>query len=260
MLGRQSLTEESSAEIYEGTWNTNMLSQFDLTKGKTGPVLWNGQWYYANKLVPKRIPLLYLMRLIETLKPERVLEVGAGMGFNLIILAQRFPHIHFEGIELTANGVATANELRSSSEFLQAIEDFSPLPLIDRDAQKRIVFQQGSAASLPYPAASFDLVFTIQALEQMESIRKPALSEIARVGRYAAMFEPFSGMNRAFFSRIRVLSRDYFRGRVSDLKEVGLDPMWSNDKMPSKLDYNIGLVVSRSVQNQPASNSAIMAA
>ena len=68
----------------------------------------------------------------------------------------------------------------------------SPEPLLSRTAHQKITFMQGNAAELPFPDRSFDLVYTVHALEQMDEIAPKALSEIARVAKKRVIFiEPF---------------------------------------------------------------------
>ena len=60
-----------------------------------------------------------------------------------------------------------------------------------------VEFRQGNAAALPYPDRSFDVVYTILAVEQMESIREQAMREIVRVARsHVVMIEPLMDSNR----------------------------------------------------------------
>ena len=261
-IGRKKLSVQSSAEWYETKWSSNsVLSRMDLGSNdkKPGRVVWRKHLYYANNPAIKRVHLLYLMRLIEILNPTTVLEVGSGMGVNLLILANRFPTIRFTGVEPTENGHATAEQVKTWDALPDIAKNFSPLPLGSETAHNEIQFLRASAAALPFAKDAFDLTFTVQALEQMEAIRHQALSEIARVSKHTAMFEPFADFNKSLHHRIRVVSRDQFRGRISDLPSVGLEPLWSSDRMPSKLDYRIGVVLSRS-STTPTSASAIGAA
>ena len=65
---------------------------------------------------------------------------------------------------------------------------------------------------LALPDASQDLVFSVQALEQMESIRERALSEMARVSRkYVVMFEAFRDWNATGLHRDCIVGKNYFQ-------------------------------------------------
>ena len=92
-------------QVYENVWQeTTLAERFDLSRNQKTPMVWNGSRYFANPRGAKRVHLLYLMHLIERLEPKSVLEVGCGIGGNLFMLAARYPHIQFSGIELTDSG------------------------------------------------------------------------------------------------------------------------------------------------------------
>jgi SAM-dependent methyltransferase len=238
-------TPEEVHEIYEKRWHLETgITRFDLSTGHSYPTVWGERQYLAQPLGVKRVHLLYLMRIIERFSPRSVLEVGCGMGTNLAILANRFPDVAFHGIELTAAGRHAAEELRALSKLPDVLTRFSPLPLSDTSAHRRILVDQGNAADLPYDSYRFDLVYSVQALEQMESVRPRVLASVARVTRSAvAMFEPFADWNGGLWNRLRIAADDYFRGRVVHLEGVGLTPTLVTDNMPQKAFYGVGLVV-----------------
>ncbi len=113
--------------------------------------------------------------------------------------------------------------------------EFAPLPLADPSAFRRIEFHQGNAIRLPFEDGAFDLVYTVLALEQMEVVRAQALAEVARVAAlHTLMIEPFRDVNQALWPRLNVLRRDYFRGRIDDLRQYGLDPVLALDDFPQE--------------------------
>src|SRR5206468_12407287 len=124
--------------------------------------------------------------------------------------------IRFHGIELTKEGIQGATGFQQNFETLpEHLAAFSPLPVRDATGFRRIEFRQGTAAELPYANGEMDLVLTVLALEQMERIRKRALSEVARVaGGHTLMVEPFRDCNRSGRRWLNVLGRNYFRGRI----------------------------------------------
>jgi SAM-dependent methyltransferase len=199
------------------------------------PWEWRGRRLFASDVGATRVRQLLLIRVIERLQPRRILEVGCGNGINLILLAGRFPKIAFTGVELTEAGHRAARELQQRSELPPALRDYAPLPLADPTAFRAIDFRQGNATSLPFADGAFDLVITVLALEQMERVRQQALGEIARVaGRHTLMIEPFRDVNRAFWPRLNVLRRDYFRGRIADLRDYQLEPVLALDDFPQE--------------------------
>lgn len=67
--------------------------------------------------------------------PERVLEVGSGVGDGTAALARVFPHAQITGVDLAEEMVSTAKATNPGPEYVV-----------------------GDAAALPFPDATFDLV------------------------------------------------------------------------------------------------------
>lgn len=238
--------------VYEKKWTPEAaLSRFTHREENCDPVIWGDRRYFAYGIWIKRVHLLFLMRVIETLKPKRVLEVGSGMGLNLLLLAARFPEIQFSGIELTASGHEVAQALRASPKLPDELKSFSPLPIMDDQAHHKVELFQASAAQLPFEKNTFDLVYSIQALEQMEGIRDEVFAELARVcSGHIAMFEPFSDWNKTVMRQQLITSRKFFSAGIDDLRRYGFEPVFASDDMPTKLTYGVGLVVARRVQER----------
>jgi ubiquinone/menaquinone biosynthesis C-methylase UbiE len=185
-----------------------------------------------------------MMRVIEQLRPKSVLEVGCGMGINLFVLAARFPDISFHGIDLTASGIKAIEDMSMQHSLPQHLLDYSPEASQDPTANRRIQVRQGSAAEMPYDDGSFDLVYSISALEQMEAIRPSVMAELKRVSSgHVAMVEAFRDWNRWGMRRNYIVAQDYFACRLRDLPGYGLSPAFVTDDIPSKVNMAHGLVV-----------------
>jgi len=222
----------------------------------TTPCLWGTRALLADARGLKRVQLLYLMRLVGALAPASVLEVGFGNGQQLLPLAARFPHIRFAGVELTIAGVGAARAACSEPELPRALRDYAPESLVDLVAPRRLALVQGDASALPFADASFDLVYTVLALEQMEPVREAVLAEIARVARaHAAMIEPFREWNASGLRRNFIRAKGYFSGRIADLPRYGLEPVLVTDELPTKLRMGVGLVVAAVTRRSGASIS-----
>lgn len=80
----------------------------------------------------------------------------------------------------------------------------------------------------------------------MESIREQALGEMARVARrYVVMFEAFRDWNTTGLHRNCIVGKNYFQAWISDLGSFGLEPIYVQGDLPSKIDMNVGIVVAR---------------
>ena len=230
----ESEIEREYAEVWDGVGFENYRVSPPPTDG--APWEWRGRHWIVSRFGSARLKLLLTMRAIELCQPASVLEIGSGNGVNLLYLAGRFPGIRFAGLELTAQGVAAARGFQAAHERFPAENAaFSPLPLIDDTAFRRVEFTQGSAQRLPFADGSFDMAMTVLALEQMESIRADALRETPRAARRnVLMIEPFADLNRTGLHRRYIASRDYLRAGLADLRGYGLEPLWATADFPQK--------------------------
>ncbi|MEU4530016.1 methyltransferase domain-containing protein [Micromonospora ureilytica] len=94
--------------------------------------------------------------------PEHVLELGCGKGYNLKLLARRWPEADLLGIDITRTHVLAARrELRSLTNVYADVGDFLDTGLA---------------------AASFDLIYSIESLCHATDLPK-ALREVRRLAR-----------------------------------------------------------------------------
>jgi len=229
---------------YERQWGGTTAAEIVVAEEPATPFLWHGRRFLGPSRGIKRLQVLWLMTVVERLRPASLLEVGCGTGTNLALLAARFPAVRCAGIELTREGVEGFERLRQAGALPATLAAFSPLPPREPEALARVEVRLGSAAALPYPDGAFDLVVTVQALEQMEAIREQALAEIARVaGRATAMIEPFRDWNEDGVRRARILAHDYFAARIAELPRHGLEPVFAGAGLPAKVGLGVDLVV-----------------
>ena len=193
--------------------------------------------------------LLALMRVVEQYQPATVAEVGLGSGINLFALAGRFPHIQFSGVEVNADAVRRARALQQVDAMPPAIREFSPEPLRDPGAHRRVVLQAGDARALSWADRSVDMVFTKLALERMQAFRDRALAELRRVARdYVVMIEAVREWNVDGIRRDYIASKRYFDCAVSELPALGLEPVAMFDDFPFKMTHRPALVVARPIR------------
>lgn len=242
-LRRRLTGDERSQQVildeYEKSWSGTEYDRYSLDrfpKDDFIPWLWRDRRFFASDVGGTRFRQLMLIRAIELIRPRTVLEIGCGNGINLILLACRFPDIAFTGLELTEAGHRAARSLQERHatlpDFLQA---FAPEPLPDLEGFRRIRFERGSAAELPFADGGFDFVQTVLALEQMEQIRERALAEMARVtAGHSFNIEPFFDVNTGW-SRLYVERRNYFKGSIDGLRAFALEPLWGASDFPQEL-------------------------
>jgi SAM-dependent methyltransferase len=233
---------------YQRQWGGRTALDVLVPKESSSAVAWRDRGFLMDANGLKRIYLLYLMRLIEALNPRSVLEAGCGTGVNLFVLASRFPDIEFSGIELTAEGVESAQVLKKHDKLPEVFTTYSPLPPRDPSAHKRIRVRQASAAELPFEDGAFDLVFTCLALEQMKAVRDPALRELRRVSSQSAvMIEPFADWNTEGMRDHRIRAHAYFDAAVDDLDGFGFRPVFVSADIPAKIAMGVAIVAAAAV-------------
>jgi SAM-dependent methyltransferase len=201
------------------------------------------------------IPLMHslmIAKIIDQLKPRRVIEVGCGYGTNLFGLAAAYPEIHFVGAELTQSGVEKAKSIVAEPVLPEPVRRYTALPVKDETAYRRIEFVQANAAKLPFANNEFDLVFTRQALEQMNEVRHEAVAELARISsNHVLMFEPFAEFNRNSIRQAYIRSMDYFQMSLQELKQHGLSPVCIFDRFPAKVALGIQMVLTVKTSTSP---------
>jgi SAM-dependent methyltransferase len=248
-LGRGKRRDQTRIkEEYDGSWARKRLAPYEMEPRPTSGAAWQyaGEVMFATAAAGSRARLLVLMRAIDMLRPRSVLEIGCGNGLNLLTLACCFPETRFAGVELTEGGFAVARSVQEDAELPEVLRRFSPEPIVDPRAHRRVEFHLASAADLPFANGAFDLVYSSLALEQMEQVRTQALTEMARVSRFhTLMLEPFWECNDRGLRRDYLLTRDHFRGRIDDLPRYGLDPILVTDDLPGEIWLQPCLVVCR---------------
>jgi arsenite methyltransferase len=120
-------------------------------------------------------PRTVALAITET-RARDVLELGAGIGFNSRWLAAQHPGTRFQALDLMPHHVAKARKMARALTNLHVA--------------------QGDFSILPFPDASFDVVFGIETLCYTTDLAQ-VTGEIARVlrpGGQFIMYDPFRRM------------------------------------------------------------------
>ena len=244
LVGRSRGQADVRREYQHEIWPTYQLAKRLVPKGHVTPIVWGDRLFLAGVMGTKRVHLALLMSAIEAVKPSRVLEVGSGVGLNILVLGARFPDIEFVGGELTPVGVDATNAVAAKG-IPDSMAAFSPQPVSQSvGALENVRALEADAGDLPFSDGEFDLVFSAHALEQMEAIRKAALGEMARVTKsHVAMVEPFVDWNESGLRRNFILAKGYFQGSVADLESLGLAVDYVTGDIPAKLTMGMGFVL-----------------
>lgn len=112
-------------------------------------------------------------RYIEQLNARNVLELATGKGASSIYLAQKFPNVRFDGIDLAGG------QLDVAKKAARGVQNFSPV--------------EGDFHNLSqYPDNHFDVVFVVESLCHSTKKDKVA-NEVWRVLRDGGVFVIFDG-------------------------------------------------------------------
>lgn len=124
-------------------------------------------------LAPESLAHPHRQLLLDTISRyapfESALEIGCASGPNLYLLARRFPHAKFRGIDISRKAVAVGRDR------------------LAREGVRNVALSFGRADRLQmFPSSSFDLVFSDASLVYVgpEKI-KAALREMARIAKKA---------------------------------------------------------------------------
>jgi SAM-dependent methyltransferase len=166
---------------------------------------------------------LIVERQIQALAAERVLELGCGRGFNLLRLARRNTSSMFVGIDLTPWHVRAAR-------------------LAGR-RHRNLDIRYGDFHRLPFADASFDLVFSVEAICHATDVYE-VVREVRRVlrpgGRFVSI-DPwrspgFNALDEAARTSVRIVEAAFILPNVQEFDrwldrtvEIGFEQVSSED-------------------------------
>jgi ubiquinone/menaquinone biosynthesis C-methylase UbiE len=203
--------------IYEKTWSGKTLSYENWFSNKSSNHLYNykNTFFLASSGFIQRIHQYSIYKIIKKIEPKKVLEVGSGNGINLNLLSSLFLRIKFTGLELTRNGIVYSRSIKKIDEkFYNGF-------FIKGTRIGNVNFIQGNAKQIPFLNNSFDLVFTVLALEQMNSIYKNVIKEMVRVSsKYLVFIEPFQDLNSNILSYLHHRGSKYLSLKTYELEKT----------------------------------------
>mgnify|MGYP000878012987 FL=1 len=171
---------------------------------------YNNKKFFASEGLIKKIYLQTIIKSIEYTGAKNILDVGCGNGINIKIISTVYNDTKFHGIDQSTTGIKKANELKDMTldeDYTQGMKNNFNFQRIN----KNISFSEQDAQYLNFSDNSFDFVYTVLALEQMQNIQTKVINELKRVSqKYILLIEPFKNLNTSGIRYLHHQSKKYF--------------------------------------------------
>ncbi len=245
--GRVIRNKEKVTSEYGEAWSETIG---DLLWGRKLRVQKIGQRLVICRAIDSRkFFLSYLSSTVSSFAPESILELGSGIGINLLVLAVLNPGIKkLRGIELTENGLHHSKNILQKLPIKELVylTELSEKVIRERLSNRDIEFVQGNILCLPFEDKSFDFVFSMWVLEQNPVEYPKAFMEARRVIKdsgNASFIEEFIEAQENFFQRLHLRNVDYFHASYTEVVKAGFDVLRFEPMPMSKIKLTYGIVV-----------------
>gem|GEM_PF-5702269 len=246
---RREKTNRSVREHYERNYGETEFYGHGVV-GRPVTYLYGGHVLKMSGMGSAVSKCLVIEKCLRLIRPSKVCELGCGQGPNLFALAAAFPDMRFFGIDLIPSAIAAANRARNKEDIQAFYPNFGGhLSEAQLESIRRVEFSVGNAMNLSdVEENSFDVTYTIDALEQMRSGLPDALRELKRITKdYVIMCEPFLKYND-FLGRIFLSAGNYFRENDDLLGSHGLEVVTHMNCLPVKPTFAYSVVVAKVVK------------
>jgi len=184
-------------------------------------------YFFSSTGVLNRIWLSCIFNFLKKKKIDRILEVGSGIGTNIFFLASYFSKKKFFGLELTNIGTKISKKILKS-EIKDEI--FYGFPI--KPKKKKLKNN------------SFELVFSLTALENMDHIKDEVINEMIRVSsKYIIFIEPFTDCNKSLLKKLHHRGSKYFNLSVAQLKKYPLKILSVEEEIVQKISLSHLIVI-----------------
>lgn len=243
-LERVRRTKQRVTEEYTKVWEDAR----DAVRGRgTRLQTLNSRLILCRAIDHRKFFLRHLSDMISSIKPESMLEMGSGNGFNLLALAVMNPEIKIlRGVELTDAGVSACEAFLKNLpiEDLMYVTGEPEEVIRKRLTGRDIRCMKGDMLEVPFAEYTFDLVFTCWALEQLPREYPKAFAEALRVTkRHALFYEAFYEAQENIFQLMHLKNMDYFHAPIADVKKAGFRILYFEPIALSKIKFTSGALL-----------------
>lgn len=243
-------SQSFTKERYNRIWNKTDLYDYYNPKFKNNLSIhsFKKKYFLSSNSLTTRVQQYLMIDKINEFKPLKVLEVGCGQGFQLLLLSRLFPKISFIGIDQSEVGINFANSFKN--ELLDEILT-KPLDYKFNDVKEdNLEYSIQDAKKIKIESNSVDLVFTNLALEQMDNIKFEVISEIKRVSKkYIILIEPFKDLNDKGIKYLHHSAKRYFNLRYNELADNNFKIVEYQNSFPNLISLGYGMLVLKKNEN-----------
>ena len=219
---------ENTSKIVKNKYNeAYSKSTFDgyKSQGRFVTYIYKKQVYQMNGMGNYRSKSFIIEKITKIIKPKSMCEIGCGKGRHLFYFSTIFPKTKFFGLDLSEKAISIAKQTQVKKEInLFLPEKDKKLPKNKVNLVRKIDFNVGNANNLSmFKNNSFEVVYTVNALEQMASDLPEVLEEIHRItSKFVVFCEPFWDYNN-FFEKQYLIAGNYFRLKEKILNQYGFE-------------------------------------
>jgi len=242
LFGIKKRSTKKTEIIYNKSWNKKDNKKWFSPKENLTIHYHNQKKVLASSGLTQRIWQNIIIKKIMEIRPKNILEVGSGNGINSFLIASCFKNIKITGIDFSNNGIIKSNELLKTKKFDKNF--YQPLKFkFNKKKINNLNFMKMNAKNLKFTNGSFDFIFTILALEQMNGIHLQVIKEIKRCAKkHIILIEPFKNLNLKGLSYLHHKSNDYLNLNYKDLECANFKINEYQYKYPNKISLNVGMV------------------
>ena len=199
-------------------------------------------YFFSSTGILNRIWLSCIYKFLQKKKINKVLEIGSGIGTNIFFLASFFPKKKFYGLELTTIGTNIAKNILKKKIKDEIYFGFPIKP--SRKILNNCNFQSGNAKKIKYKDNSFELVFSLTALENMDHIKNEVINEMIRVSsKYKIFIEPFTDCNTNILKKLHHRGSQYFNLSINELRKFPLKIISIEKEVVQKISLSHLIVI-----------------
>jgi len=184
--------------------------------------IYKNSYFIANGSLSQEIFINFIETKIKDPNVKSILEIGCGNGFNIFPLSEKFQNKKFTGVDISSTAIKNCEKKLS-------LQNNKNLSFFERNAEK-----------LDFHKNSFDLIYTVLALEQMQEIKDKVIENINYISSgNIILIEPFKDVNKNFLNKFHMKSSNYLDLSYRDLNRYNLTIIEKLENFPQKVGLSV---------------------